>query len=150
MTTTPGSIGVLPQPFVTIAEAKSPDLRTALDLTEEWAKVSPDSQLITGVVVVRNAFARENPDAVAQFMDDYAASTAWVNASPAEAAPLIVDAGIVPDPTLAEKAIPKCYITFVAGDEMKASLSGYLQVLFDADPKSVGGAMPGDDFYFGG
>jgi NitT/TauT family transport system substrate-binding protein len=150
LTSTPGSIGVLPQPFVTIAEAKSPDLRTALDLTEEWAKVSPDSQLITGVVVVRNAFAEEHPEAVAQFMEDYSASTQWVNASPGEAAPLIVDAGIVPDPALAEKAIPHCYITFVAGSEMKASLSGYLQVLFDADPKSVGGTMPGDDFYFSG
>lgn len=150
LTTHPGSIGVLPQPFVTIAEAKSPDLRTALDLTQEWAKVSPDSQLITGVVVVRNAFAQEHPEAVTQFMEDYSASTQWVNSSPAEAAPLIVDAGIVPDPALAEKAIPHCYITFVSGSEMKASLSGYLQVLFDADPKSVGGTMPGDDFYFGG
>ncbi len=150
LTTTPGSIGVLPQPFVTIAEAKSPELRTALDLTEEWAAVSPDSQLITGVVVVRNTFAQEHPDAVAQFMADYDASTQWVNASPAEAATLIVDAGIVPDATLAERAIPRCYITFVAGEQMKSSLSGYLQVLFAADPKSVGGSMPGDDFYFSG
>ncbi len=150
LTSTPGAIGVLPQPFVTIAEAKSSALRTALDLTSEWAKVSPDSQLITGVVVVRNSFATEHPDAVAQFMKDYAASTQWVNTKPADAAPLIVAAGIVPDPKLAEKAIPLCYITFVAGDEMKKSLSGYLQVLFSADPKSVGGSMPGDDFYFAG
>ena len=148
---TPGAVGVLPQPFVTIAEAKSPDLRTALDLTSEWAKVSPDSQLITGVVVVRNSFATEHPDAVAQFMTDYAASTEWVNAKPADAAPLIVAAaGIVPDPALAEKAIPLSHITFVSGADMKSSLSGYLQVLFSADPKSVGGSMPGDDFYFAG
>ena len=150
LTSTPGAIGVLPQPFVTIAESKSPDLRVALDLTAEWAAVSPDSQLITGVVVVRNAFAAEHPDAVAQFLKDYEASTAWVNANPADAAPLIVDAGIVPDATLAEKAIPLCYITYVAGADMKASLTGYLKVLFDADAKSVGGTMPGDDFYFAG
>ncbi len=101
-------------------------------------------------MVVRNAFAQEHPDAVAQFMADYEASAQWVNTSPAAAAPLIVDAGIVPTAELAEKAIPLCYITFVAGAEMKSSLSGYLQVLFDADPKSVGGSMPGDDFYFSG
>ncbi|NYI42716.1 ABC transporter substrate-binding protein [Demequina lutea] len=150
LTATPGAIGVLPQPFVTIAEAASPDLRTALDLTSEWAKVSPDSQLITGVVVVRNSFATEHPDAVAQFMKDYAASTEWVNAKPAEAAPLIVAAGIVPNATLAEKAIPLCYITDVSGAAMKSALAGYLQVLFNADPASVGGSMPGDDFYFAG
>ena len=150
LATTPGAIGLLPQPFVTIAEATTPTLRTALDLTTEWAKVSPDSQLITGVVVVRNSFATAHPDAVAQFMKDYAASTEWVNAKPADAAPLIVAAGIVPDPALAEKTIPLCYITDVAGAAMKSSLTGYLQVLFNADPASVGGSMPGDDFYFAG
>lgn len=150
LASTPGAVGVLPQPFVTIGQAKTPNLRVALDLTAEWDKVSPDSQLITGVVVVRNGFLAEHPEAVAQFMTDYEASTGWVNASPADAAPLIAEAGIVPDAALAEKAIPRCYITFVAGAEMKASLSGYLQVLFDADPASVGGSMPGDDFYYAG
>lgn len=147
---TPGAIGVLPQPFVTIAQAKAPALRVALDMTAEWEQVSPDSQLITGVLVVNNAFASEHPEALQRFLADYEASAAWVNAEPAAAAPLIVTAGIIPDATLAEKAIPHCYITYVAGDEMKTSLSGYLEVLFAADPKSVGGAMPGDDFYFAG
>ena len=31
---------------------------------------------------------------------------------------------------------------------MKAKLSGYLKVMFDANPKSVGGSLPGDDFYY--
>ncbi len=150
LTRTPGSIGILPQPFVTIAEAKAPELRVALDLTDEWADVSPESQLITGVAVVRNAFANENPDAVAQFLADYEASSTWVNASPADAAPLIVDAGIVPTVALAEESIPRANITFVDGEQMKTWLGGYLQVLFEADPKSVGGSMPGDDFYYGG
>ena len=56
----------------------------------------------------------------------------------------------MPEAAIAEKAIPKCYITYIAGADMKSALSGYLQVLFNADPKSVGGAMPGDDFYYGG
>ena len=32
---------------------------------------------------------------------------------------------------------------------MGAKLSGYLQVLFDAEPTSVGGKLPGEDFYYG-
>lgn len=32
---------------------------------------------------------------------------------------------------------------------MKDALSGYLEVLFEQDPKSVGGSLPGDDFYYG-
>jgi len=146
----PGTIGVLPQPFVTIVEAQNPDTRTALDFTQEWAAVSTDSQLVTGVIVVRKAFADEHPDAVATFMRDYEASAAFTNEHPDEAAPLIVDAGIVPTVEIAETAIPACYITFIAGEEMRTMLSGYLTVLFNADPNSVGGTLPGDDFYYGG
>ncbi len=145
-----GAVGVLPQPYVTIVEAKNPAVRTALDLTEEWGKVNTDSQLVTGVVVIRSAFAAEHPGAVAQFMADYEASTTFVNASPAEAAPLIVDAGIVPSPEIAIAAIPHCNIVDITGAEMKATLSGYLTVLFGANPASVGGSLPGDDFYYGG
>ena len=32
--------------------------------------------------------------------------------------------------------------------QMKDKLSGYLEVLLEQDPKSVGGAMPADDFYY--
>ena len=41
-----------------------------------------------------------------------------------------------------------CNIVCLTGDELKADASAYLQVLFDADPAAVGGALPGDDFYW--
>ena len=50
---------------------------------------------------------------------------------------------------VAEKALPKCNIVFITGGEMKEKLSGYLGVLFDSAPAAVGGALPGDDFYYG-
>ncbi|MCJ7826850.1 MAG: ABC transporter substrate-binding protein, partial [Demequinaceae bacterium] len=126
------------------------DIRTALDLTEEWSAVSTDSQLVMGVVIVRAAFAEEHPEAVATFLADYEASTAFTNEHPDEAAPLIVEAGIVPSAEIAEIAIPACYITFIDGDDLRTMLGGYLTVLYNADPDSVGGSLPGDDFYYGG
>lgn len=146
----PGAIGVLPQPYVTIVKSQNPDVRTALSLAEEWEEVAPESTMVTGVVIVRTAFATEHPEAFAQFLTDYEASTAFTNEHPEEAAPLIVAAGIVPAAPIAEAAIPACHITFIAGAEMKTDLGGYLQVLFDAEPASVGGSLPGDDFYHGG
>src|SRR5665647_1172231 len=87
-------------------------------------------------------------DAFADFLTDYKASTEFTNDHPAEAAVLIADAGIVPSAEIAEAAIPASNITYIDGAELKSTFSGYLQVLFDADPASVGGSMPGDDFYF--
>ena len=148
LASTPGAIGMLPQPFATVVKTQNTGVRTALGLTDEWTKVTDDSQLVTGVVVVRTAFAEENPEAFAQFLADYQASTEFTNDNPAEAAVLIAEAGIVPAAPIAEAAIPSSYITYIDGAELKSTFSGYLQVLFDADPASVGGSMPGDDFYY--
>ena len=142
------TIALLPQPFVTVAQGKIEGLRMALDLTAEWDKLDNGSGLITGVAVARKAFVEEHPAAVEDFLRAYAASVEWVNANTAEAAAAIGDYGIV-DAAVAEKALPYCNIVCLTGSEMEAKLSGYLQVLFDADPTSVGGAAPGDDFYYG-
>ncbi|MGV8979062.1 MAG: ABC transporter substrate-binding protein [Cellulomonas sp.] len=149
LASTPGAIGVLPQPYVTVLKAKSPAIRTALTLTDEWAKLTKDSQMVTGVLVVRRAFADANPAAFADFLTDYKASTEFTNTNPAQAAPLIAAVGIVPSAQVAEAAIPACNITYIVGAALKTTLSGYLKVLFAADPASVGGSLPGDDFYFG-
>ena len=117
----PQQIAVLPQPFVTVAEAKNPELKTAFSLSDEWDKVSKDgSHMVTGVTIVRNEFLKDHPDAVSVFLKEHA------------------------------EALPYCNIVCIAGDEMKTALSGYLQVLYDANPKSVGGALPADDFYYTG
>ena len=148
LASTPGAIAMLPQPFATVVKTQNPAVRTALDLTEEWTKVTSESQMVTGVVVVRTAFVEEHPDAFADFLTDYKASTEFTNGHPAEAAALIAEAGIVPAAPIAEAAIPASYITYIDGAELKSTFAGYLQVLFDADPASVGGSMPGDDFYY--
>ena len=49
---------------------------------------------------------------------------------------------------VAERAIPACNIVYIDGSEMREKLSGYLNVLFEQNPQSVGGQLPGDDFYY--
>ena len=143
------SIALLPQPFVTVAQTKIEGLRMALDLTEEWDKLDNGSGLITGVIVARRDVVEANPGAVDSFLQNYAASVEWVNANNADAAQLIAEYGIIEAAPVAEKALPYCNIVCITGSEMKDKLSGYLQVLADAEPSSVGGTLPGDDFYYG-
>lgn len=142
------SIALLPQPFVTVAQGKIDTLRTALDLTQEWAALDNGSSLITGVIVARRDVAQAAPDAVNAFLADYAASVEWVNGETDAAAQLIGEYGIV-DAAVAKKALPYCNIVCLTGAEMKQQLAGYLQVLFEANPASVGGSMPGEDIYYG-
>lgn len=145
----PTAVGVLPQPFVTATLAQNEALSAPIDLTQVWGEsVDDGSQSVTGITVVRAAFAAEHPAAVADFLERHAASVEAVNADPAAAAELVVQAGIIEKAPIAEKAIPACNVVCITGQEMRDALEGYLQVLFDADPSSVGGAMPADDFYY--
>lgn len=141
---------LLPQPFITTAMTKAADMRVALDLTREWDALQPEggSAMITGVVVARSDFIDAQPEAVEAFLADYAASVEYVNANPADAARLIESYDIVPA-AVAEKALPACNICFIRGREMMEKLSGYLAVLYDADPAAVGGALPDEAFYYG-
>lgn len=141
-------IGMLPQPNVTTALGASDNLAIALDLTEEWNKVS-DAKLVQGVVIARKSFVEKNKDAIESFIADYQSSVEFVNSDTDEAASLIAAAEILPKAALAKQAIPSCNIVFIGGAEMKKAVSGMLKVLFDANPKSVGGTLPEDDFYFG-
>lgn len=145
------AVAMLPQPFVTTAQAQNDQIRVALDLTEEWDRVQTGdekSSMVTGVAIVRAEFADENPAAVDAFLDHYAASVDFVNSDVEAAAELVGDYDIVPA-EVALKAIPECNIVCVTGADMKERLSGYLAVLADQNVEAVGGSLPGDDFYYG-
>ena len=141
------AIAVLPQPYVTSASMQDDTLRVALDLTAEWEKVC-DTQLITGVTVVRTAYAEEHPDVVAAFLEDYAASVDAANNDLDGTAALCEEQGVVAKAAIAKAALPACNIVCITGEDMKADVAGYAQVLYDADPASVGGTMPDDGFYY--
>ncbi|SFG36312.1 ABC transporter substrate-binding protein [Oribacterium sp. WCC10] len=144
----PSQIAVLPQPFVTVAMAQNQELKVAFSLTDEWEAVTSDSKLLTGVTVVRNDYLEANKDKVEAFIEDHKASTEKAVSDVEATAELVAKYGILPKAPVAVKAIPQCNIVAVTGEDMKSSLSGYLKVLFDQNPKSVGGTLPGDDFYF--
>lgn len=146
-----GSVAMLPQPFVTTAQMKQPNVRVALDMNAEWDRVQEGSDhpsaMLTGVVVARTAFIEENPDAVNAFLDAYKESVAFANENIEETAALIGQYDIVTE-EVAKVALPYCGITYIDGEDMQTRLSGYLQVLIDQDPSSVGGALPDEDFYY--
>ena len=148
MKTQENAVAMIPQPFVTVAQGQVPDLRVALDLTQEWNALDNGSMFITAGLIVRKDFAQQHPEVLAAFLQEYQASTEYVNANPDEAAPLVEKYGIVKAP-IAEKAIPFCNITYIDGEAMKTALSGYLSVLYELNPAAVGGKLPGDDFYYG-
>lgn len=146
----PDAIGLLPQPFATVAIVQNEKLKPAFNLTDEWDLVSEggNGSLVTGVTICRSDLLEEQEDAVKTFLDEHKASAAFANDHTAEAAQLVAEAGIIEKAQIAEKALPYCSITYVDGSEMQTMLNGYLTVLHNMDPKTVGGEMPVEEFYY--
>ena len=138
-------IALLPEPFVSAVTVKNPDVRVALDLNTAWEEAS-GTKLVMGVYIASRTFYNEHPDQVKAFLADYAASVEKVNTS-ADAAQKIADLGIVGSAAIATQAIPRSYIVSITGEEAKTAAAAVLNVLFTANPKSVGGKLPGDDLY---
>lgn len=144
---------MLPEPNVTSVLMNNADFREALDVTELFSQAAEKAGqggtvLSMGCVIVRRDFAEQNPEAVSAFMDAYAASVAFVNADVEAASALVEAQGILPKAAVAARAIPNCHIVFIEGEEMKAQIEPFFQMLYDANPASVGGALPGEDFYY--
>ena len=148
-------VAMVPEPKVTVClvqmKAAGKTVPTvALNMTEEWNKVAGGSStLMMGCVIARKEFVEKNGAAVQAFLKEYESSITAVKSDVAAAAGWCETYKIIPKAAIAKQAIPRCGLTFVTGAAMKQQLSGYLDVLFKANPKVVGGSMPADDFYYG-
>ena len=141
-------LAVLPEPMVTTALAENESLRVEMDLTEQWDMVQPQGSLVQGCVVVRKDFAEKHPGQVRTFLEEYQASIALCADDAAAAADYIAEAGILPKAELARAAMPNCNLCFVTGADMKTQLSKYLELIGQVNAQSIGGQLPGDDFYY--
>ena len=138
---------MLPVPAATTVLMQNADVRDAVDLSDAWEESGAAGTFTMGCVVVRTEFAREHPEAVAAFLSEYEASINFIKDNPEEGAALIEQYGIVPKAAVAQAAIPQANMIFTAGADMK-SISSYYEVLFAADPESIGGSIPDDAFYY--
>lgn len=149
-------IAVLPQPKVTVLKSQNANLPegkrkalTSLDLSLTWDEVE-DTPIAQGCLVARTAFLEEHPAASRKFLKDYKASVEYIG-NPENldaAADLIAKHGIIPKAPLAKAALPYCAIEYRAGKSMKDTLVTFYEILYGFDPASVGGALPGDGFYY--
>lgn len=140
-------IALLPEPKVTVAKVSATSKGidsfaiSPVDLNAEWNKISDNTPMVQGCLVVRTAFARDNAAAVEQFLTAYEASISYVKESSNldSAAHMVVDADILPKVPIAKQAIPRSNITYMVGDDMKTAVLGFLEA-FSA-------AYPADGFY---
>ena len=140
-------LAVLPEPKVTVTLTKNTSVTVALDLTKEWEKINGENTLVQGCLVVNTAFAEAHPAEIAQFLKDYEASVEKISSADDEAINMIVNAGILPAAAVAKKALPKCNICFIAGEDMKTPMNTFCEKIYAQFPAAIG-SVPDNNFYY--
>ena len=143
----PNAIAMLPQPVATNAKIKNKDINIALDLTKIWEQLSIKGSIITGVTIINKEFAKNNPIVVEDFLTNYQDSVNLINNDIEQGSTLVEKYDIIPKP-IALQAIPLCNITLIKNKQMYDDLSSYLKVLYQQNPKSIGGSLPKENFYY--
>ncbi|AKL97246.1 ABC-type nitrate/sulfonate/bicarbonate transport system, periplasmic component [Clostridium aceticum] len=142
-------LALLPQPHVSTALMRNKDLRIALDITEEWNKtVGEEGKLAMGCIIVQRKFAENNLEVLNIFLEEYKDSVDFVNQQVEEAAELIAKYEILPNAAIAKEAIPYSNIVYIEAEEAKVILQDFYQMLFDFEPKSIGGKLADEGFYY--
>lgn len=137
-------ICVLPEPFASKVLYRNPDMREALDLTNEWNKVC-DYNLAMGCIIARTDFIKDNIKAIEQFLSDAEKSIRFMSSS--SGAQLLVENKEYEDIDIASRVVSGCNMVFLTGEEMRYIANANFNVLYDADPKSTGGSVPDDKLY---
>ena len=144
-----GEVVLSPEPAATALLSAVEGARRAVSFNDVWKTLDNGSEYITGVTVVRTEFAEAHPDAVKLFLADYEASIKFVGEKPADTAALVTEFGILSQgAALIEAAIPACNIAFLDGEEMKAALSKYYELLVPVLPTAFGGKTPDEGIYY--
>ena len=144
------SVALVPEPLCSTVLAKNPALRVALSVGDEWVKTKNNAEPYMGCIVINKQFAVDFPDKVEAFLSDYRVSVETANTDTKTVAALCEKYGIIGSAAVAETALPRCALTLVTGSDMKNALDPFLSVLFAANPKTVGGKLPAEDFYYEG
>ena len=140
-------VAMAPEPAATTVMVKNTELRRALSINDEWSKVS-DTELMMGCVIALDSYVEANPKAVEKFLSEYEASIKFATENIDQTAAFCETYKITASAAIAKKAIPTCNLCYVTGNDMKNNVNGYYNVLFNADPTSIGGKLPADDLYY--
>ena len=142
---------VVPEPFTTIARTKSDKVQAALDFQKEYLELTGKKQnelYPLSVMVVRASFAKENPELLKTFLEEYDKAVNWTIKNPAASGKLSEKHSLGLAAAVVENAIPVSNYTYVPAVSAKKTLEDLLNLFLEGDKTSIGGKLPDEGFYY--
>jgi len=126
----------------------APDLYRSDMLEKEWGEVFKVESKIpeAGMAVIGDMIKNEH--IVKRFNEEYAKSMAWYKANPKEAGEMMAKAIPMLDAEGVADSIAFTKLDVVPAKEAKKDLEFFYDVLKSNNPKTIGGKLPNEGFYY--
>lgn len=138
---------MLPEPYAATLAASAEGIRYALDLSDEWEKAS-ETPFAQSVIVARAEYIEQNAEYIETFLMHNEVSVNFLVENPQAGAELLSETKYFESSELAQAVLPGCNPSFIRGEEMKTAVKAVFEMLYQADPASIGGVLPDDGIYY--
>ncbi len=131
------------EPALTAASMKN-DKITAYALNDLYQAATGFEGYAQAGLFVREATIEDHPEAVSTFLSQAEEAVALCGSDPARVAEAAVQLELLPNVKVAEKAIPRCAIRYLAAADAREQVERTAAV----DLSQFGGSLPADGFYY--
>ncbi len=143
------TISIMPEPSLTMVKKKVKGAKVVLDLQTEWQKMTgSDLSYPQASLYAKGELVKNNPEFISAFLEKYAASINKIVQDPEAAGKKAATYLSTPPAPIIAKSIPGGNLKWVGASKARESLENYLKVLLASNPKTVGGKLPDEDFYY--
>lgn len=124
----------------------APDLYRSSDLEKEWGEVFKIEGKIpeAGIAMI----GKQNEHITKRFNEEYAKSLEWYKSHPQEAGKLVAKYIQMLNADAVADSMSHVQLNDVTAKDAKEDLEFFLNVLKSNNPKSIGGKIPDDGFYY--
>jgi len=137
---------VLREPFVSQVLLKNEDVKILINLQDNW-KTEMRMRLPQASLVVTDQFSAKNNDLIISFNEEYRKAVEWVVEHQSETAQLGFKCMNIPT-EVTMISYPRLNLAFSKAVSVKEEIDSYLNLLKRYNPKTFGGIIPDEKFYF--
>ena len=141
-------VAVIAEPSLSVLKTKVDEVNVVVDFQEQWGELYGVTSYPQASLFVHQDLIENHSEVIEPLLAQIETSVDFANQSPTEMAKEAIETGLeIPEPIIAAST-PNSHLIFKTAEEAKEEIQLYLEKLYEFDPKTVGGALPNDDFYY--
>ena len=141
-------LAVIAEPSLTVLKDKVEGVHTIADFQLEWAELYGGSSYPQASLFVHQDLINNHPDIVEALLAQVEASINFANEHPDEMAAQAIETGLDMPEAVIASSTPNSNLLFKTASEAKGEIQVYLEKLYEFEPKTIGGSLPDDNFYY--